>query len=114
MHNGRIKAGKNIILKNNFKSLIETETDSGKRKVDHQQGTVVYSDHGEWDSSQMGMNAKDVSDAVVGSAFTLISELDNHIPRYQWSDRGQKEHDPDLTREEILDRIHKKYQMVAR
>lgn len=84
--NNRVRVGKNIFLKNNLLSLIETQTDKKKIKIDHTNGQIVYKDSGDWKLSQMGVNAKDVSDGFTGSAYILISELGESIPAYQWND----------------------------
>ena len=45
----------------------ERSEKSGHRKVEHTIGKVVKDDGGNWVSSLMGVNAKDVSDACAGS-----------------------------------------------
>lgn len=89
--NERVKVGYNIFLKNNFQSLIELTTDKGKQKIDHSKGETVYDDGGDWKSSFMGFNAKDVSDSFTGSAYTLISELSREVPQYQWIENSHEE-----------------------
>lgn len=89
--NERVKAGKNIFLKNNFLSLQEITTDKGQTKIDHTNGNIVYEDGADWDMSFMGTNAKDASDAFTGSAYVLISELEDMIPQYQWQDIQMQE-----------------------
>jgi hypothetical protein len=116
--NGRVKVGHNIFLKNNFQSLIETTTDKGKQKIDHSKGEIVYDDGGDWNTSFMGFNAKDASDAFTGSAYILISELTKEIPQYQWIEEDQ---DPHVENEDgklninqnIIDNINKKFGLVV-
>lgn len=91
MLNGRVKVGKNIILKNNFLSLIELKTATGRTKIDHSKGRTVYDDGGNWEMSAMGINAKDVSDALVGSVHNTIALYGDRTPRYQWNDDGSSE-----------------------
>jgi len=86
MFSEKVKVGRNIFLKNNFKSLVETRTDSGKTKIDHSKGKIVYEDGADWVKSFMGVNAKDISDSFTGSAYTLITELNKKIPFYTWDE----------------------------
>ena len=112
--NERVKVGKNIFLKNNFLSLQEIINDKGKVKIDHTNGNIIYEDGGDWDLSIMGVNAKDASDAFTGSAYILISELENVIPQYQWVDihmnKKLKETKNSLN-SVILDQISDKFNM---
>ncbi len=105
--NEKVKVGKNIFLKNNLLSLIETTTPKGKVKIDHTKGRIVYRDNGNWKTSSMGINAKDASDAFTGSAYVLISELDNIIPRYIWQDKKSENNKQENIREkaeaEVID-----------
>lgn len=81
INTGRIKAGKNIFLKNNLKSLImTTRKKSGTKKVEHTLGDVS-SNFGDtdWDKSRLGYNAKDVSDSFAG-AIALCDELEKYFP----------------------------------
>lgn len=114
--NGRVKVGKNILLKNNLKSLIETTTDKGNTKIDHLKGHIVYYDGGEWSSSQMGVNAKDVSDSLCGAAFTLISEYKS-IPMYQWVEKSKDDTNNNgevrsNLRDDLLENVNKKFGLV--
>jgi len=85
INTGRIKAGRNIFLKNNLKSIREVKTDSGKTKIDHLIGKKVYEDGAVWEQSQMGMNAKDVSDCGAATAYQILLEFQG-VPRYQWKE----------------------------
>jgi hypothetical protein len=86
IQNGRFKIGKNIILKNNLLSLIEKKNKKGEKVIDHNTGDEVYEDGGDWKTSKMGINAKDVSDSIVGAAYNVINEYGDKIPKYQWED----------------------------
>ena len=69
MSAGRIVVGKNIFLKNNLKSLEFTRSKrGGKSKIDHDSSKagITFSADESWETSPMGLYAKDVSDAVVG------------------------------------------------
>ncbi len=102
--NEKVRAGKNIFLKNNLLNVTEVQTDSGKVKIDHTKGQRVYTDKGDWNTSLMGTNAKDASDAFVGSTYTLVTELNNKVPQYIW--RQLEEVDP---KEVILQDIMEKF-----
>lgn len=83
--NKRIRAGRNIILKNNIKSLQEITTQSGKKKIDHLKGKTIKDDGANWQQSMMGMNAKDLSDAHCGAVWNAVHNFVG-IPRHQWVD----------------------------
>jgi hypothetical protein len=78
---GNIKVGRNIFLKNNIKSLSETKTVRGRRKIDHMIGKIVKDDGGHWQTSAMGYYAKDVSDCCAATAY-LITHEDESVPQY--------------------------------
>jgi len=78
---GNVKAGRNIFLKNNIKSLQEVKTTSGKRKIDHMIGKIIRDDGAHWALSQMGMYAKDCSDCCAATAYLLVHE-DEGVPQY--------------------------------
>jgi hypothetical protein len=78
---GNVKAGRNVFLKNNIKSLMETKTAHGKRKIDHMVGKIVRDDGGHWQTSAMGCYAKDVSDCCAATAY-LITHEDEGVPQY--------------------------------
>lgn len=66
----RLRAGRNIHFKNNLKSLQITrrkDTDgkrTGSQKVDHTNGEIVLEGSTKWETSLIGIHAKDISDAV--------------------------------------------------
>jgi hypothetical protein len=108
--NNKIRIGKNIFLKNNLLSLIEVQNDKGKIKIDHTNGHIVYDDGADWNRSLMGVNAKDASDSFVGSAYVLISELENKISQYTWRDEKiTQEERKDKIDTTVLDELHKKF-----
>jgi len=68
LQTGRVKMGKNLVMKNNLKSLVNSKTPkSGKFKVDHVQGEWIDLLNENWETSQCGYFGKDLSDAVVAS-----------------------------------------------
>ena len=96
----RVRVGQNIFLKNNLKSLKIVKRDkTGTPKVDHENG-VIPDPHGnaEWSTSIIGINAKDVSDAVTASVYTANSTLAVYGPRDTWYEEQAAE----LTSEEVI------------
>jgi len=86
----KIKCGRNIFLKNNIKSLQEIRLEkSGRRKIDHSKGKIVYYDGANWENSDMGKFAKDVSDAHSGAIWNAIHEFVG-VPRYIWEEKVEK------------------------
>jgi len=69
----RIKMGRNLVMKNNLKSLINTKSQSGKSKIDHEQGDWIDLQNENWDTSRMGYYGKDLSDSVVASC--ILADL---------------------------------------
>ncbi len=85
--NGRVKSGRNIFLKNNLKSLQEITTDKGKKKIDHViVQSTVYDDGGDWETSLMGLGAKDLSDSICGATTHCINEYKG-VPNYIWDNK---------------------------
>lgn len=83
---GQIKSGRNIFLKNNLNSLYRTTNDKGVEKIDHSKGTLTYNYNGDWDSSECGLFAKDVSDAFVNWVYS--ASQDNIIPSTCYEDEN--------------------------
>ena len=69
LNNGLIKAGRNIFLKNNLQALKVTKSDSGKDKIDHEEGTRNQKYNGDWEKSTAGTYAKDCSDTSCNAVF---------------------------------------------
>jgi len=87
MNSGRIKAGRNIYLKNNFKSLREVKTNSGKRKIDHLIGKLdKVNNNNNWITSTTGYYAKDISDSACGAVWTCINDYQG-IPKYVYEEK---------------------------
>ena len=102
---GRVKAGKSIHLKNNLRSLVEMKRDSGSIKVDHIQGDPIYEDGLPFEKSMVGYRAKDISDVACGSAYPLITELED-LPIYTFDDRVDQ-NGKEQSLEKILEKIYK-------
>ena len=100
---GKIKAGNSIHLKNNLKSLVEVRREKGSIKIDHIQGSPIYTDSGSWITSQIGYRAKDISDVACGSAYNLI--IDTSIPKYIFDDRIT-EASSEASKQKVLKGIH--------
>lgn len=71
---GRVKIGRNIIMKNNMKSLITTnlghngkESKSGKLIIDHVQGEFFDMENSDWENSKAGYFGKDLVDSLCGA-----------------------------------------------
>lgn len=79
----RIKCGKNLFFKNNLKSLIMTKRkNSESKKVDHILGdaSMNFSDL-DWEKSQLGYKAKDISDPIAASIY-LCDSKEKFTPQY--------------------------------
>jgi hypothetical protein len=108
LKNGRIKTGRNIFLKNNIKSLLEMKTEKGKKKIDHIKGRLIWDDGGDWNTSLMGINAKDLSDSHCGACFHLINKFKG-IPHSQWiEDDDENPDDYKKIEEKVLNNIYKR------
>jgi hypothetical protein len=89
MNQGRIVAGRNLILKNNLKSLVMQKTTSGRMKVEHEIGDWFDLDNTDWVNSKMGYYGKDLSDSCVGS-ITLANLYGADTGDYIFSEEGEK------------------------
>ncbi len=110
-----VKVGRNIFLKNNLKSLQEIRTKSGKKKIEHTKGKLVYDDGADWLKSQMGKFAKDVSDAHCGAVWNAIHEFEG-VPTYAFEERKKKEDGSlesykDFVKDKIKSDIMEKYNL---
>ncbi|MGL5913547.1 MAG: hypothetical protein ACRCZB_05225 [Bacteroidales bacterium] len=104
---GVVKAGRNIFLKNNLKSIHEVKTQSGKKKIDHVIGKVVnLIDTNDWNMSRMGTSAKDISDTTAENAYVLVHEV-HEVPRYIYNSELDVEFDSDFMNETVYNDISK-------
>jgi len=85
LQSGKIKAGKNIFLKNNIKSLQEIRLNSGRKKIEHTKGKIIYEDGANWELSGMGKFAKDVTDSHAGAVWNCIYSYKG-VPIKIWQD----------------------------
>lgn len=119
LHVNRIRSGKNVVLKNNIKSLQEITTSSGKKKIDHMKGKITQEDGGSWNNSQMGKFAKDASDAHAGAIWNATHNFIG-VPRYRWEEKikitpeGQDITGLENIGEHIRNRLRRKYGMKVK
>lgn len=91
----RLRAGRNIHFKNNLKSLQITRRKdaegkkTGSQKVDHTAGEIVLEGTTNWETSLIGIHAKDISDAVCACCELLRKH--DVVPYEMW--------EPELIRE---------------
>lgn len=85
----QVKVGKNIFLKNNLKSLYRISNKNGSgEKIDHSKGTLTYIYNGDWEHSECGLYAKDVSDAMC--QWIYEASQDNILPMTCYEDENRK------------------------
>lgn len=112
MQQNRFKIGKNLIFKNNLKSLIRTTTKDGKGdkpKVDHVKGEWVDLQNLDWENSKMGYYGKDLSDSICASV-GLCDLYGTLTADYLYSMDEEKEvysnsHAIDLAEKELADKL---------
>ncbi len=109
LKNEKIKCGKNIILKNNLKSLQESYSDKGKKKIDHIKGRLVKEYNNDWDNSPCGINAKDCSDGLAGVVNHILT-IHKGVPRYIFYENL---HNPKDNSENFINFINDKYGLIA-
>lgn len=81
----RFFAGKNLFLKNNLRSIHWVKRDSGTTKVDHFKGKIVNeSEDINWETSQIGVNAKDVADTCAECLTMLLKNDIEFAPTTEW------------------------------
>jgi hypothetical protein len=82
---GRWHCGRNVIVKNNMKSLYNAKRKSGSAKIEHVQGDLVYDWTGNWVTDRTGIYAKDATDAIAGNS-ALLETYGNEFPAvFEWS-----------------------------
>ena len=81
----RFFAGKNIFLKNNLRSIHWVKRESGSTKVDHFNGKIINeSDDLDWETSQIGVNAKDAADTCAECIAMLLQNDIEFAPTTEW------------------------------
>jgi hypothetical protein len=84
----QIKAGKNIFLKNNLKSLYRIRNHKGQERIDHSSGNLDYRYFGDWETSRCGLYAKDVSDSFCN--WIYMASQDSYLPTCVYEDENNK------------------------
>jgi hypothetical protein len=84
----QIKAGKNIFLKNNLKSLYRIRNHKGQERIDHSSGNLDYKYFGDWETSRCGLYAKDVSDSFCN--WIYMASQDAYLPTSIYEDENNK------------------------
>jgi hypothetical protein len=88
VESGRLRAGRNLHLKNNLKSLQIVRrrgadgSKSGSRKIDHTLGEIIHEGNTTWEMSGIGQHAKDVADAA--AACCELIRKHNMLPYEVW------------------------------
>ena len=103
----RFFCGKNIFLKNNLRSIHWTKRDSGSTKVDHFHGKICNeSEDTNWESSQLGVNAKDVSDTCAECLAMLLQYDLEFAPSTKWINT---KYEKKASVQEKLSKLHFKF-----
>lgn len=99
---GCVKMGRNIIMKNNMKSLITTneghngrESKSGKLIIDHVQGEFFDMENSDWETSKAGYFGKDLADSICGACANADKSNVNYA-LYFYDDEDEMNDDSDL------------------
>jgi hypothetical protein len=96
LSNGLVKAGRNIFLRNNLQCLMVVKSDSGKDKIDHPIGKVTNNYNGDWENSQSGLFAKDVSDSLANALYGAFVSNIHPITIMQEEDRRFSKEEVDI------------------
>jgi hypothetical protein len=109
MNQGRVFMGRNLVMKNNLKSLILQRSSAGKQKVEHEQGEWIDLMKEDWDTSKMGYYGKDLSDATVAS-IALADLYGTESADIIWDEKQEiekhKEKDIDIFKKELLSKLN--------
>ena len=112
---GRVKIGKNLVMKNNMKSLITTneghngkESKSGKLIVDHVQGDWIDLENSDWEKSKCGYFGKDLSDSFVG-ACTNADKSNVNYASFLYDDTDEKEDCSQKNEKKLQDELYEKF-----
>ena len=113
---GRVKIGRNLVMKNNMKSLITTneghngkESKSGKLIVDHVQGDWIDLENSNWEESKCGYFGKDLSDSFVGACTNADKSKVSYAQYLYNEDEENIEDLEQYSMENIADDIYKKF-----
>jgi len=113
MQTRRVKMGKNLIMKNNLKSLVNSQTPkSGKFKIDHEQGEWVDLLNTDWITSRCGYYGKDLSDSVVAS-IALCDMFSTDGADYIWIDENENSRIEEKGYNRVLKELSSKFNLVV-
>jgi len=113
MQQDRVKMGKNIVMKNNLKSLINSQK-SGKLKVDHKQGEFFDLTNLDWSTSKAGYYGKDLSDSVV-ACVTLADMYGTNNADYIWEEILEDEKDEQAYEmNKLLQQLQLKHNLIVK
>lgn len=101
MSNGMIKSGKNVYLKNNLFCLQRVKNDKGKEKIDHPKGVVEHTYNGNWNTSLVGVNAKDVSDSLC-QAIWGAKQDDSYLPITNYEFENQRYIGDEVIKQDLI------------
>lgn len=120
VQNGRVKVGRNIFLKNNLLSLQTVTKGSGRKKIDHKKlgsGKVIEEDGADWNTSQMGLGQKDLSDAAAACVALCKLKYRFTNTRYYWEEASDVASVPGVSdavednAKRILNSVRRKYKL---
>ena len=106
----RVKMGRNIIAKNNYKSLVYSKTQNGKglhNKIDHIQGEWCDLQNNDFMTSRCGANGKDLVDTIVACC-TLADRYGTLDPQYIFNEQLEFEkanHNIKVFGDELWDKL---------
>lgn len=100
----RWHCGKNIFTKNNMKALHMTKRkETGTSKVDHMNGPLVHEGNTEWNTSTIGQNSKDSTDAIAANC-ELLSLYSTDFPAtVSWNAYSIKENSYDEDKSKYME-----------
>lgn len=117
---GRVKMGRNLIMKNNLKSLITTndghngkESKSGKLIIDHVQGEFFDMENSDWETSKAGYFGKDLSDSLCGACANADESNVNYVS-FLYDDSEELGFDSNAEDNRFIDDIYEKFGLRAK
>jgi len=112
---GRVKIGRNLIMKNNLKSLVTTngghngkESKSGKLIIDHVQGDFFDMENSDWATSKAGYFGKDLADSLCGACVNA-DDSDVNYALFLYDDTDEKEDCSQKNEKKLQDELYEKF-----
>lgn len=122
LHLRRVKAGRNIFLKNNLKSIYikdrpKTKTNKISQKIDHRddkKGVIHCNYEDNWDKSLLGLFAKDVLDSTANAYYYLATKYirENQVANILTEQDLNTINDKEYTLQKSLDTFCKKHDFI--